>query len=143
MTAQGHCSWSEIQPALARSWGQPYVDRTVGLGPIPPFGTPEWAQLDNADPRKVAACVIAAWWFADQHAAELFEQRGDDEALLRKIDEKRWAVLFASSRESWKFLSWAELQELRTTYIDRPPIDPEAVARWVATGSSEPQEVAA
>lgn len=145
MTATVHkeCNPQEVRPALGRSWGQQFLDRAHGRGPIPIFGTPAWAALDDTDPRKVAACVVAAWWFAEQHTPEAIEQRTREEALTHAIDEKRFAVLVSSSRESWKFLSWAELQELRTTYVDRPPVDPEAVARWVATGSSAVAEVAA
>lgn len=143
-TTPPKCNWSEVDPALGRTWAQQYIDRATEAGPTPMFGTPEWAQLDNTDPRKVAACVTAALWFADQHTPEAIEQRADRDDLLDRLDEKRFAMAFSASRESWGTCrSWQELRQLRTTYTDRPPLDPDALARWVRTGSSELQEVAA
>jgi hypothetical protein len=135
------CRWGELDPALARQWGQQYLDRAAETGPIPMFGTPEWAE--SADVVKVAACVLAAYWFLDSHVAEAIEARAERDDLLDQLTMKHFALGFSASRDWGTCRSWDELKRLRTTWIERPPIDLDALARWVKTGSSEPQEAAA
>lgn len=47
-------------PQAVRLWAVPLLTRANAAGPIPPAGSRTWCALDNADPRKAAAVVLAA-----------------------------------------------------------------------------------
>jgi hypothetical protein len=128
-----------VNSGLIREWAGSTL-QAEGLIPLP--GTAAWAALPNDDVRKRAAVIYAAIWWCEQHTAEALVQRADREDLFSRLDEKQFAASFSASRDWGSCRSWQELQQRRTTYTGRT-IDPEAVARWVRTGSSEPQEVAA
>lgn len=129
-----------VNPDLIRSWAEPILKAAIGDVPLP--GTEAWAALPNDDVRKRAAVIYAAMWWCDQHTAEAIEHRSDRDHLLDQLLEKDFARTFSASRDWGTCRSWEELQRRRTTYTGRT-IDPDAVARWVKTGSSEPQEAAA
>jgi len=56
----------------------PWAARFIRAGgpDVPDYGSPAWEQLDDRDPRKVAACVLAAeahrtYWSPEEHARRL------------------------------------------------------------------------
>jgi hypothetical protein len=51
-TSSRQVSWYSVH-----EWVQPYLD---AARPLPMAGSPEWCQLDDTDPRKVAALFDAA-----------------------------------------------------------------------------------
>jgi hypothetical protein len=85
---------------------------------VPQYGSEEWQRLDDRDPRKVAATVIAAeswrtWWLPEEIAWRLrqeFEAANDFELTQTQRED------YARRRPSF-----AELSERRS--------EPEAAAR--------------
>lgn len=59
-----------------RNWADGVLDRAHHTGPIPTAGSAAWCQLDNEDPRKLAAVVRAA-------LARLYE--GTREAITARL----------------------------------------------------------
>jgi hypothetical protein len=45
---------------IALPWARALIDAGRALGELPDYGSAEWAGLADTDPRKVAACVLAA-----------------------------------------------------------------------------------
>lgn len=74
----------------------PWAQSLIGAaeGPIPRYGSPEWADLPDTSRAKVAACVIAAeawrtYWSPEEHERRL---RTELEADWEDgIDEARWS----------------------------------------------------
>lgn len=143
-TKQIHDHATAINAQAVRKSVQPLLDEANKIGQIPMPGSPAWCELADEDPRKLAALLYAASWWCDQHTPEALAERAEfnewDER--RSLREASWAI---SRATEWgrSGPSFAELERRRAIYPPSRPIDPEAVARWVQTGSSEPEEVAA
>ncbi len=45
---------------IALPWARALIDAGRAVGELPEYGSSEWAGLPDTDPRKVAACVLAA-----------------------------------------------------------------------------------
>lgn len=80
-------------PRLA--WAVTYIRRGREVGPLPQYGDDDWCALDPTDPRKVAACVVAAeCWAAELDPAFIREQLEDEFAIRRQLeshhDEREW-----------------------------------------------------
>jgi hypothetical protein len=57
---------------LPLTWARQLIAN--GGDSFPAYGTPEWMTLDDRDPRKVAACVVAAEnWRTRNHRADVFD----------------------------------------------------------------------
>lgn len=105
-------------------------------------GTPEWAALP-ADLKAAAVVRIACLWLDEQvervEVNALADDLADDliaaDALIEAIMRKRAAIAVALAQD-YQRPSLDELQSRRSTYIERPPVDPDAVRRWVASGTS-------
>ncbi|MFL1432742.1 MULTISPECIES: DUF2742 domain-containing protein [unclassified Nocardiopsis] len=80
-----------------RQWSQTIIDRGKDCGPLPLFGSREWCQLADDDPRKAAAAV---------RAAEAWAREGDDLGFTiaqeaynrRRADDEFWNRMFARRR---------------------------------------------
>lgn len=81
-----------------RTWAHRITTRAATTGPIPLYGSAEWARLPADDPRKAASAV---------RAAEAWARQGDDlkhTALqqaynLRRADDEFWEHMFARRRD--------------------------------------------
>jgi hypothetical protein len=82
-------------------WVQPHLD---AAGPLPMVGSPEWCDLDDADPRRVAALFDAA-----QHWALRVE------TCQTALAEASHAI---SGAADWSAIA-AETFWRRSTYIPR------------------------
>jgi len=147
---QGQCSPStNLDPLSILDWGRMRIDRAREKGSIPSPGSAEWRALPDTDPRKVAAVIEAAWAWADNaiRADPATEMNAFLDALARfddeldRLIEKRTALAVARSQD-WSRIgpAWEELQRRRAIYVDRPPLDREALRRWVETGHSAEQD---
>lgn len=105
-------------------------------------GTPEWARLPEN--LKAAAIIRLACLWLDEQAARvdinaqlgnLADDLAEADALIEQIMRKRAAVA-VSLAQDYHRPSLDDLRALRDTVPDARPIDPEAMRRWVATGSS-------
>lgn len=129
----------DIDPEVIREWARPLLDQAKGHR-IPWVGTPEWAALPDHDPGKRAAVVYAALMWADHHTIAAQLERAEVEEYLDRSAAKQAALVMS---QMWQERSryqetFTELRRRRAVVPPTREIDPEAVARWVATGSSEP-----
>lgn len=99
-------------------WAAGLIDRATG--PVPRYGTREWELLDDRDPAKVAATVIAAeswrtYWSPEEHERRL-------RAEFEVEEPPTWSPeIVAQVHRSANRPSYAELSERRG--------EPEAAAR--------------
>jgi hypothetical protein len=70
-------SRAEFVVTLLRLGGQ--------VGPIPTYGSPEWEQVPDGDPRRLAAVV---------RAAECWRLDSEPEAVRRRLVEDDWLVRY-------------------------------------------------
>lgn len=101
--------WSAVRDFLYR---RPVVPTTTTISKpvvLPTAGTPAWAALDDDDPRKSAALIVAGSRWVLEHNLELL----DDERFARKAA----AVEIAQAKD------WARVaQQIRgrdAAYIER------------------------
>jgi len=97
-------------------WATVRIRAGRAIGTLPPYGSPEWLRLDDRDPRKVAAVVVAAecWrWdgktLPERLAVELTAVREAAEAF----DAEVWAVSAAAVRRMACTPTHAELERRR------------------------------
>lgn len=77
-----------------QEWAALYIHRGRTAGELPRYGSPAWLDLPDADPRKVAAVVVAAECWADD--LDNLEQRLHDEITAsRQVQAEEDAVAFA------------------------------------------------
>lgn len=108
-------------------------------------GTPEWARLPE-DLKAAAIIRIACLWIDEQNArvdtnAQLTDLAGElaeADGLIEQIMRKRTAIAVSLAQEYHR-PSLDDLKRVRNTFPEARPVDPEAVRRWVATGSSSTQ----
>lgn len=88
--------WAATRDYLCR---RPVVHTTVIAG------SPEWCALDDDDPRKLAALVVAgSRWVLEEDIAEIRWQRGALKRASVAISEaKDWAAVakFIRDRDAW------------------------------------------
>ncbi len=129
----------DIDPEVIREWARPLLDQAKGQR-VPWVGTPEWAALPDRDPGKRAAVVYAALMWADHHTVEAQLERAEVEEYLDRSAAKQAALVMSQMwQDRGRYQeTYEELRRRRAVVPTTRTIDPEAVARWVATGSSEP-----
>lgn len=105
-------------------------------------GTPEWARLPEN--LKAAAVIRLACLWLDEQAArvdinaqlgDLADELAETDASLERLLRKRTAIA-VSLAQDYHRPSLDDLKRIRSTVPDARPVDPEAMRRWVATGSS-------
>jgi hypothetical protein len=116
-----------VDSTAVRRWGASLLEQAGD--DVPLAGSPEWTELRNDDPRKRAAVVYAAISWCEGVSD-----------LIDRCGEKQAAVVMA---EMWKQRDnnvplGDELRRRRADFSTARTVDPEAVARWVSTGSSVP-----
>lgn len=105
-------------------------------------GTPEWARLP-ANLQAAAVVRIACLWLDEQAARvdinaqldDLADDLAEADALLEQIMRKRTAIAVSLAQDFHR-PSLDDLKRIRGTAPDARPVDPEAMRRWVASGSS-------
>lgn len=71
----------------ASEWATGLIERGRETGEVPIYGSAEWAELPDTDPRKVAACVRAAErWRLDGEPAVMAER------LKAELAEADWML---------------------------------------------------
>jgi hypothetical protein len=95
----------ERESAPVTAWARAIITRGRTVGDVPSYGSHDWCALPAADPRRIAALVVAAeswradepgrWWARVQREAE---QLGVRRAYLAGIDE-RWPEVQAAAVE--------------------------------------------
>ena len=98
-------------------------------------GTPGWAKLP--DNYQAAAIVRIALLWIEQHTPAALAERAEVESYMDRTAEKSAAVAISLAHD-WENgrPTYAELYRRRHIYTEPRPVDPEAMRRWVATGSS-------
>lgn len=130
-----------LDPAAVHTWGAALVKRAYATGLVPAIGSAEWIALDDTDPRKPAAAVLAALAYIAEAMPAAIAARLDAEDREAAQRVKDAAVDLSTAGRWGTGPTRRELEQRRNTYPPARHIDPDAVARWVATGSShEPQE---
>ncbi len=71
-----------------REWAQQYMDRGFAVGDVPIYGSDEWHELADDDPRRVAACVRSAERYRRDNepeaiAAQLRQEMAEHDYLVR------------------------------------------------------------
>lgn len=107
-------------------------------------GSPGWARLPEDE--KNAAVICAAMWWVDEANArvdatlqmnDFLDQLAEVDAALDRLADKRAAIAVSRAQEWGRNRpTLTQLQAYRATHPEPRPIDPEAVRRWVETGSS-------
>lgn len=96
-----------------RAWAQHLVRRGQALGAVPRYSSSAWRALPDNDPRKVAACVVAAECWAE-HVDTLEERLHTEIATARAEREdyeaEQWAAMAARVRRRANMKTWAEVQ---------------------------------
>lgn len=79
---------------VRRLWAAYLIRRGRELSELPRYGSVEWCELPDSDPRKVAAVVVAAecWVYDDDHRAECLHA---EISAARLAGEQREAEQFA------------------------------------------------
>lgn len=136
-----------------RRWASGLLDRADRVGPIPAFGSPEWAALDDRDPRKPAAAVRAALAWRHEADPHTITSRLRDELDLidRVMADRMTAVAHdLSAAGDWSRLaSGPTARELAARRARLGPltcsVDRTAASVWARTGTTptNSQEVAA
>lgn len=129
---------SPMDAAAIREWGRNRLTRAGGRVPQP--GSPEWVALPDDHPAKVAAVIFGAIFYAEYFSVEAQLERAEVEEYLDRSAAKQAALVMSAMWQdrSKNQETFAELRRRRAVVPPLREIDPEAVARWVATGSSEP-----
>jgi hypothetical protein len=94
----------------------------------PPYGSTEWHELDDTDPRKRDALVHAAEaWRILASSPHLEVVLTEWAEWLARKEFRDSAAAISALRERWVRLpTYAELQHRRSTY-DRPPLNPQQI----------------
>lgn len=103
----------DLAPRRTRLWARALIRKGHADGAtLPRFGTRAWARLDDCDPVKVAACVVAALaWFEDGLALpeRLAQEIRDMREASDRIDAEQFAAAAAQVRKAANQPSWNEL----------------------------------
>lgn len=86
-------------PAARRDWARRHITNVPAAvaATAPAYGTAQWAELDDSDPAKLAAAIIAAeCWATDleELPARLRVELEAARAAFEAAWEARWAFLF-------------------------------------------------
>jgi len=78
---------------------------------LPRFGSSEWHALDDLDPRKMAAVVVAAacWWDSCR-PARIAQDLENELIAARQIQAQRFAAVAHDVRRRANSPSWAEIK---------------------------------
>lgn len=84
-----------------RAWAEQLIRRGRALGAVPRYSSAAWRALSDNDPRKVAACVVAAECWVDH--VDTLEQRLHAEVAAARAErenyeDEQWAVMAARIR---------------------------------------------
>lgn len=102
-----------------RVWSSAYIQR--GEGRAPRFGSVEWLNLDDSDPFKIAAVVIAAECWASERDNLPATLEAEIDSLRRAhkaAEDAEYVARIAEHREQWKHLKVipGELEKPRDLY---------------------------
>jgi len=107
-------------------------------------GSAEWARLPD-DLKNTAVICAAMWWVDEQNARidhlaemdDLLDQIAQLDEALNRLIERRASIAVSLAQEWGRHRpTFAQLEAYRNSHPDARPVDPEAVRRWVETGSS-------
>ncbi|MGE5698336.1 MAG: hypothetical protein ACM4D3_24730 [Candidatus Sericytochromatia bacterium] len=86
-------------------WARSLIHAGQRRGELPRYGDETWLRLDDRDPRKVAACVVAAEaWRTDgldtecRLQTELESTRAHDEAVDAEIEQRAIRIVSQAAR---------------------------------------------
>ena len=85
-----------------RSWANILIRRS--LSPVPSYGSPAWLTLQDADPAKVAACVVAAECWAvdgDEIVVNLQRELAAVWHAEKRIEDEQFRENAAEHRRVW------------------------------------------
>ncbi|GAA1981349.1 hypothetical protein GCM10009799_03050 [Nocardiopsis rhodophaea] len=82
----------------ARAWARVLIERGRQAGPLPLFGSAQWCQLADDDPRKAASAIRAALaWLREGDDLAFALAREDYER--RRADDEYWSQRYAERRQ--------------------------------------------
>lgn len=101
-----------------RRWATSTIRAARALGPLPRYGAPEWLNLDQADPRWLAAIVVAAeaWAIdADNVADRLATELDAARAAAQTLAAEDVRTLTEQVRRTASRPTFAELRSRRAS----------------------------
>ncbi len=109
-----------------REWAQQYMDAGFELGDVPIYGSDEWHELPDEDPRRVASCVRSAERYRRDNepeaiAAQLRQEMAEHDYLVRmRVAEASRDVhaAFTELSDAAKFgPRWAERKRIECEHL--------------------------
>lgn len=99
----------------AAEWSAAVIARGLAVGPLPRFGSSEWAALPTTDPRFIASVALAAECWSDHCSPGRIRQQLRDELTAeRQLDNALRDDLFRAAAARVRHLSMVPTQaELR------------------------------
>lgn len=100
----------------AAVWASHRIRAGQAVGQVPRYGSPAWLRLEDRDPRKVAAVVIAAeCWRQDGEGMvdRLAVELADGRRTTERLDAAEWAAAAAGVRHMANTPTHVELERRR------------------------------